>query len=130
VDDKNATGCAASACYALFPTIAAGPAGQIHVTWFDDRDGQPIDHANGWNVWYRASTDGGTTWTGPGKRMSAFMPAESQSAATGFYVPYGDYMGLALDPACGSKPIMVWGEGHNWVGGPTAPGHINFRSLC
>jgi hypothetical protein len=130
VDDKNATGCAASACYALFPTIAAGPAGQIHVTWFDDRDGQPIDHANGWNVWYRASTDGGTTWTGPGKRMSAFMPAESQSAATGFYFPYGDYMGLALDPACGSKPIMVWGEGHNWVGGPTAPGHINFRSLC
>jgi hypothetical protein len=24
----------------------------------------------------------------------------------------------------------VWGEGQDWVGGPSAPGHINFRSLC
>jgi len=39
VDDKNASGCAASACYALFPTIAGGSAGQIHVTWYDDRNG-------------------------------------------------------------------------------------------
>ena len=131
VDDKNASGCAGSACYALFPTIEGGTVpGQIHVTWFDDRNGQPIDHTNGWNVWYRTSTTGGATWTAPGQRMSAFMPGESQSAAAGFLFPYGDYMRIALDPNCGNKPIMVWGEGHNWAGGPAAPGHINFRSLC
>ncbi len=130
VDDKNASGCAASACYALFPTIVGGSAGQIHVTWFDDRNGQPIDHTNGWNVWYRTSTNGGSSWTAPGQRMSAFMPAESQSGTAGFLFPYGDYMRITLNPGCGNKPIMAWGEGHDWVGGPSAPGHINFRSLC
>jgi hypothetical protein len=130
VDDKNASGCAGSACYALFPAIVGGSKGQIHVTWFDDRDGSPIDHMNGWNVWYRTSADGGATWTTAGQRMSAFMPAESQSAPAGFLFPYGDYMRIALNPNCGNKPVMAWGEGHDWAGGPSAPGHINYRSLC
>jgi hypothetical protein len=130
VDDKNASGCAGSACYALFPAIAGGSKGQIHVTWFDDRNGNPLDHRNGWNVWYRTSTDGGATWTTPGQRMSAYMPAESQSGPTGFLFPYGDYMRIELNPNCGNKPVMAWGEGHDWVGGPSAPGHINYRSLC
>jgi hypothetical protein len=130
VDDKNASGCARSACYALFPAIAGGSKGQIHVTWFDDRNGDPIDHMNGWNVWYRTSGDGGAAWTTPGQRMSAFMPAESQSGPAGFLFPYGDYMRIELNPNCGSRPVMVWGEGHGWKGGPSAPGHINYRSLC
>jgi len=25
---------------------------------------------------------------------------------------------------------MTWGEGHNWTGGATAPGHIEFASFC
>jgi hypothetical protein len=130
VDDKNASGCAGSTCYAVFPTIVGGTAGHIHVTWFDDRNGAPIDHINGWNVWYRTSNDGGATWTSPGQRVSAFMANESQSGPNGFLFPYGDYMRIELDPACANEPIMVWGEGHNWAGGPSAPGHINFRSFC
>jgi hypothetical protein len=31
----------------------------------DDRNGSPINHTNGWNVWLRSSTNGGTSWTGP-----------------------------------------------------------------
>jgi len=130
VDDKNASGCAGSACYAEFPTIVGGPTSQIHVTWFDDRNGDPIDHVNGWNVWYRSSTDGGATWSTAGQRMSAYMPTESQSGPNGFLFPYGDYMRIELDPSCGGQPVMVWGEGRDWAGGPSAPGHINFRSLC
>jgi hypothetical protein len=130
VDDKNASGCARSACYALFPAIVGGSAGQIHVTWFDDRNGHPVNHMNGWNVWYRTSTDRGATWTTPGRRMSAYMPAESQSRPAGFLFPYGDYMRIEPNPSCGGKPVMVWGEGHDWTGGPSAPGHINYRSLC
>jgi hypothetical protein len=130
VDDKNASGCGGSVCYALFPTIVGGSGGQIHVTWFDDRNGDPIDHTNGWNVWYRTSTDGGATWTTPGQRMSAYMPTEPQSGPNGFLFPYGDYMRIELDPSCGNQPVMVWGEGRNWAGGPSAPGHVNFRSLC
>jgi len=26
--------------------------------------------------------------------------------------------------------LLTWGEGHSWAGGPSAPGHIEFRSLC
>lgn len=130
VDDKNASGCARSACYALFPTIIGGARRQIHVTWFDDRNGHPVNHVNGWNVWYRTSTDGGAKWTTPGQRMSAYMPAESQSRRAGFLFPYGDYMRIEPNPNCGGRPVMVWGEGHDWKGGPSAPGHINYRSLC
>ena len=84
---------------------------------------------NGWNVWLRASKDGGHTWTA-GQRISAFMPTEAQSGPNGFLFPYGDYMRVELNPSCGDAPVMVWGEGQNWVGGAAAPGHINYRSLC
>jgi hypothetical protein len=39
-------------------------------------------------------------------------------------------MRIELNPNCGDKPVMAWGEGHDWAGGPSAPGHINYRSLC
>jgi hypothetical protein len=128
LDDKTATGCAGAACYALFPTLRGGHGDTLYASWMDDRNGDPIDHQNGWNVWLRTSTTAGTSWTGPSQRMSPFMPAQSQSRPTGFLFPYGDYMGLALN-SCG-QPMLVWGEGHNWVGGPAAPGHINYRTLC
>jgi hypothetical protein len=129
VDDKNASGCAASSCYALFPQIVGGLAGQLYAAWMDDRNGNPIDHTNGWNVWLRTSTTGGTTWAGPSQRIAQFDPTQSQSGPNGFLFPYGDYFGLVLSPSCG-KPLLTWGEGHNWVGGPSDPGHVEFRSLC
>lgn len=128
LDDKTASGCARSACYALFPTLLGGPGSTLYAAWFDDRNGSPINHENGWNVWLRSSVDAGSTWTGPSQKISTFMPTESQSGPNGFLFPYGDYMGLAMN-TCG-RPMLVWGEGHDWVGGASAPGHINFRSLC
>jgi hypothetical protein len=127
-DDKNATGCAGSACYALYPTIVGGAANTVYVAWMDDRNGDPVDHMNGWNVWLRTSITRGTTWTGPSQRMSSFDPTQSQSGPNGFLFPYGDYFGLHMN-SCGA-PALTWGEGINWVGGPTAPGHIEFRTLC
>ena len=61
-------------------------------------------------------------------RSRRMTRARSQSHPNGFEFPYGDYMGLAMN-SCGA-PLITWGEGHNWVGGPSAPGHIEFRSLC
>jgi hypothetical protein len=122
IDDKTV-----SAAYALFPTIVGGPGHSVWLTWFDDRDGNPIDHTNGWNVWLRSSSNGGGSWSGS-SRMSAYDPTQSQSAPLGFVFPYGDYMGLTLG-SCGS-PLLTWGEGHDYAGGPSAPGHIEFRSLC
>ena len=127
-DDKAASGCAGQACYALFPTVLGGAANTVYVAWMDDRNGSPIDHRNGWNVWLRTSTTGGASWTGPSQQMSTYDPAQSQSQPNGFLFPYGDYMGLAMNN-CGS-PLLTWGEGHNWVGGASAPGHIEFRTRC
>jgi hypothetical protein len=128
VDDKTASGCAGSACYALYPTIVGGAGTTIDVAWMDDRNGSPIDHTNGWNLWLRTSTNGGSSWTGPSQKMSFYDPSQSQSHPSGFEFPYGDYFGLAIN-SCGS-PALTWGEGHDWLGGASAPGHIEFRTLC
>ena len=134
VDDKTAANCPNSACYALFPNIVAAGPGQLFATWMDDRNDSldgTVDHVDGYNLWYRASTNGGTTWTTPGQQISQFDPAQSQSTPNGFLFPYGDYTGLIMNTTCQTPaPAMTWGEGHNWIGGATAPGHIEFASLC
>jgi len=118
VDDKGNT-----AAYALFPTITAGAAGSVYVAWMDDRAGNPVNHVNGWNLWLRASTNGGATF-GADQKMNGFDAAQPQEQANGFLFPYGDYFGLELN-ACGA-PHLTWGEGQSWVG----PGHIEYRTLC
>jgi hypothetical protein len=127
VDDKTATGCAEGACYALYPRVEGGSAGRISVMWMDDRLGSPIDHNNGWNVWYRTSTDGGRSWSGPSARVSTYDRNRSESHPNGFEFPYGDYQGIDLTAA--GKAAMIWGEGHNYTGGPSAPGHVLYRSI-
>jgi hypothetical protein len=128
VDDKASFGCAGSQCFALFPRVEGGISGHISAMWMDDRLGTPIDHNNGWNVWYRSSEDGGETWSGPGVRVSEHDPARSESFPNGFLFPYGDYHGIDLVPGS-ERPVMIWGEGHNYVGGPSAPGHVIYGTL-
>jgi hypothetical protein len=96
----------------------------------DSLDGT-VDHVDGYNLWYRTSTTGGASWTGPGQQISQFDPSQSQETANGFLFPYGDYTGLIINTACRiPAPAMTWGEGHNWTGGAAAPGHIEFASFC
>ena len=134
VDDKTASNCPDSACYALFPNIVAGGPGQLFATWIDDRNDSldgTVDHVDGYNLWYRASTSGGTSWTTAGQRISQYDPSQSQETPSGFLFPYGDYTGLILNATCTTPaPAMAWGEGHSWTGGASAPGHIEFTSLC
>jgi len=134
VDDKTAANCPGSACYALFPNIVAAGPGQLFATWIDDRNDSldgTVDHVDGYNLWYRTSTTGGATWTGPGQQVTQYDPSQSQETPTGFLFPYGDYTGLIMNTTCATPaPAMTWGEGHNWVGGAAAPGHIEFASFC
>ena len=134
IDDKTAANCPNSECYALFPNIVAAGPGQLFATWMDDRNDSldgTVDHVDGYNLWFRSSTTGGSTWTGPGQQISQFDPAQSQESPTGFLFPYGDYTGLIMNTACATPaPAMTWGEGHNWTGGAAAPGHIEFASFC
>ena len=134
VDDKTAANCPGSACYALFPNLVAAGPGQLYATWMDDRNDSLdgiVDHVDGYNLWLRSSTTGGTTWTGPGQQISGFDPSQSQETANGYLIPNGDYTGLIMNTTCTTPaPAMAWGEGHNWRGGATAPGHIEFASFC
>lgn len=127
VDDKTASGCAGSACYALFPRVEGGAANQIAAIWMDDRLGSPLDHTNGWNVWLRSSTTGGTSWSGPSVRVSQFDRHRRESRPNGFLFPYGDYQGIDIQ---GGNAVMAWGEGVNYAGGPSDPGHVLYRSVA
>ncbi|HLX35511.1 MAG TPA: hypothetical protein VKR30_09765, partial [Candidatus Limnocylindrales bacterium] len=109
-------------CYALFPTITGGASGTFYVAWMDDRNGNPINHTNGWNVWLRTYSSG--AFTGPSQQISAYDPSQFQSQPNGFEFPYGDYFGLDVN-SCGS-PELTWGEGISYQG----PGHIEYRTLC
>ncbi len=129
-DDKTASGCVDSSCYALFPRIEGGAPGQISVEWMDDRLGLPINHMNGWNVWLRTSLTGGTSWTGSSRRVSTFDKKRPPSEPNGFRFPYGDYQGIDLIPTpSGTRAVMIWGEGMNYAGGPANPGNIMYRSM-
>jgi hypothetical protein len=127
VDDKTASGCAGSECYALFPRVEGGAPNQIAAVWMDDRLGSPLDHMNGWNVWLRTSTTGGTSWSGPSVRVSQFDRRRKESKRNGFLFPYGDYQGIDIR---GSEAVMIWGEGVNYLGGPSNPGHVIYRSMA
>jgi hypothetical protein len=94
-----------------FPAVAVGgAAGDVRITWMDTR-------ASAWNVYYRASADGGVTW-GPEAQVSAVVPGFPYLTSAGFTSPYGDYMSLAVDAR--GRTQAVWGEGPSYAG----PGNV------
>ena len=82
---------------------------------------------NGWNVWYRTSSTGGTSWTGASTRISTYDPSRPESQPNGFKFPYGDYQELRIS---GTRAHAIWGEGTNYDGGPGAPGHVIYSSFA
>jgi hypothetical protein len=93
---------------ASFPAIVGGAAGDFRLTYMDSRTGA-------WNVWYRASTDGGVTWSADVKLSDASTGAPYKSA-TGFTDPYGDYDAIAITNL--GKSVAVMGEGTSFSAGP------------
>jgi len=91
-----------------FPAITASAAGDFRLTYMDSRTGA-------WNVWYRASTDGGVTWSADAKLSDATSGASYKSAA-GFTAPYGDYDSIAITNL--GKSVAVMGEGASFTAGP------------
>jgi len=97
-----------------FPAIAAKGAGDFRLTYMDNSTGA-------WNVWYRASTDGGVSWSAP-LRVSDATTGTSYKTANGFTSYYGDYDGIAITN--GGKSVIVSGEGASFS---TGPGSIWFN---
>jgi hypothetical protein len=93
-----------------FPAIVAGAAGDVRIGWTDTRSGA-------WNLYYRASGNGGASWS-PESQVSSQVPGYSYSTANGFGLPYGDYFQMAIDSAGATQ--IGWGEGPSYAG----PGNI------
>jgi len=108
-----------------FPALVARGHGDVRIGWMDDRNG--FDAGGGdpdarWNVYERASTDGGATWSGEAK-LSQYVAGYAYKQglpADGFLQPYGDY--FELDVTSIGRTVAVWGEGPSYVG----PGNIWF----
>jgi hypothetical protein len=91
---------------AAFPAAAGTGNGKVRVYFADQRTGR-------WNVWYRASTDLGATWSGAVK-ISDATSGTAYKNANGFREFYGDYGELAITSS--GETVAVWGEGPSYNG--------------
>jgi len=92
-----------------FPAVDARGSGDVRA-WYMQTSGGNFD---AWNVWYRASTDGGVTWSAPVK-ISDVTSGATYKTANGFLEPYGDYGEAAITNT--GKFIGIWGEGNSYTG--------------
>lgn len=99
---------AGGAANASFPAITGGAAGVFRLTYMDNRGGA-------WNTYYRASTDGGVTWSADLKISDATSGA-TYKTASGYGSGYGDYD--AIDITNTGKSVAVMGEGASFTTGP------------
>jgi hypothetical protein len=99
-----------------FPAITAGTAGDVRIAWMDTREVDPQGHPL-WNTFYRASTNGGATWStesqlsGPVRGYDYILP-------NGFLFPFGNLFSIGIDNL--GVTHVVWGEGRNY----RSPGSI------
>ncbi len=93
-----------------FPTIAAGSAGDVRVAWMDTRKVDPENHPV-WNTFYRASTNGGATWSEE-SQLSSPVHGYDYILPTGFLFPFGNLFSIAIDDV--GVTHVVWGEGRNY----------------
>ena len=92
-----------------FPSVeATATAGDFRVAWQDSRSG-----VTAWNTWYRATTNGGSTWSAQ-VRLSDASGGATYKTTNGYAFPYGDYMDLAVNNS--GQNFVIWGEGPNYVG--------------
>jgi hypothetical protein len=98
-----------------FPAIAATSNGDVRISWMDARV------ANGgidlWNVYYRSSTNGGSTWSNE-VDLSTFVSGYSYILQDGFRFPFGDYYEIDIDEQGISH--LIFGEALNY----DSPGSI------
>ena len=92
------------------PAVESRASGDVRAWYYQTSGG---GNADAWNVWYRSSTDGGSTWAAPVKISDATGGAAYKTAA-GFGEVYGDYGELAITSA--GKSIAIWGEGASYNG--------------
>ena len=99
-----------------FPAISAGTAGDVRVAWMDTRAVDAQNHPL-WNTFYRASTNGGATWS-PESQLSGPVRGYDYILPNGFLFPFGNLFSIGIDNL--GVTHVVWGEGLNY----RSPGSI------
>ena len=94
-----------------FPALAAGVAGDIRIAWMDQRNKLH------WNVYYRTSSNGGSTWSAE-TVLSSFVSGYNYIFSDGFRFPFGVYFDMDIDNK--SHTQVAWGEGYDWL----TPGNV------
>jgi len=95
-----------------FPAISAAGSGDVRIAWMDTRNAQPgaIDR---WNVYFRSSTNGGSSWTSE-VDLSTYVSGYSFIFPEGFRFPYGDYFEMDVDEQ--GTNHLIFGEGPDYSG--------------
>lgn len=99
-----------------FPAITAGTAGDVRIAWMDTRKVDTQNHLL-WNTFYRASTNGGATWS-PESQLSGPVRGYDYILPNGFLFPFGNFFSIGIDNL--GTTHVVWGEGRNY----SSPGSI------
>jgi hypothetical protein len=99
-----------------FPAITAGTAGDVRIAWMDTRKSD-AEKPSVWNTFYRASTNGGATWS-PESQISGPARGYDYILPRGFLFPFGNLFSIGIDNI--STTHVVWGEGRNFK----SPGSI------
>ena len=99
-----------------FPAISAAANGDVRIAWMDTRTAASgaIDR---WNVYFRSSANGGSTWTSE-IDLSTYVSGYSYIFPEGFRFPYGDYFEMDVDEQ--GTNHLIFGEGPDYNG----PGSI------
>jgi hypothetical protein len=92
------------------PAVESRGAGDVRAWYYQTSGGGNVDQ---WNVWYRSSTNGGSTWSAP-VRISDATGGAAYKGANGFAEVYGDYGEIGITSA--GKTIGIWGEGASYTG--------------
>ncbi|HEY7122310.1 MAG TPA: sialidase family protein [Ktedonobacterales bacterium] len=101
---------AASGVEHAFPAVTTGAsAGDVRIGWMDTRAGN-------WNLFYRTSANGGSSWSAE-TQISSYVPGYYYLSSTGYQLPYGDYFQMAVDNQGHTQ--IAWGEGSG-----AGPGNI------
>jgi hypothetical protein len=95
---------------ATAPAVESRDNGDVRAFYYETSGGGNDD---AWNIWYRSSADGGTTWTAPVNISDAPGGAAYKTPA-GFLEVYGDYGEIAITQR--GKTIGTWGEGLSYTG--------------
>ncbi len=98
-----------------FPAIAAAGNGDVRIAWMDARAAH--GDINRWNVYFRSSTNGGSSWTSE-VDVSTYVSGYSYIFNDVFSFPYGDYFEMDTDEQ--GTNHLIFGEGPDYAG----PGSI------